>query len=206
MTSTIVSSCQRRIVVEKGKFKSPSINSVVYSNPGRVWFDGSIPILPHRLFRTSPRLSSVSFESNSRLLRIGSEAFSESSLRSILIPRNVEILCSDCFSSCKSLFSVSFESDSRLTRIESRAFYCSSLHTILIPRTVEILCSQCFASCSRLESVLFESHSRLTRIESDAFLGSSLRWIVIPRRVRFIDGSASALDRSSDRNWQSWRF
>jgi hypothetical protein len=44
-----------------------------------------------------------------------------------LIPMNVEILGSKCFSSCKSLSSITFESNSHLTRIESEAFYGSLL-------------------------------------------------------------------------------
>jgi hypothetical protein len=56
-----------------------------------------------------------------------------------LIPRNVEILGSNCLSYCKSLSSITFESNSRLTRIESETFSSSSLQSILIPRNVEIL-------------------------------------------------------------------
>jgi hypothetical protein len=48
-------------------------------------------------------------------------AFQSSSLESIEIPRNVEILGSSCFHDCESLSSISFESNSRLTRIESEA-------------------------------------------------------------------------------------
>jgi hypothetical protein len=51
------------------------------------------------------------------------------------IPRHIEILCSECFSSCKSLSPVSFECNSRLTRVASRAFYGLSC-TIVIPSTV----------------------------------------------------------------------
>jgi hypothetical protein len=39
-----------------------------------------------------------------------------------LIPRNVDILGSKCFSYCSSLSSITFESNSHLTRIESSAF------------------------------------------------------------------------------------
>jgi hypothetical protein len=53
----------------------------------------------------------ISFEWESRLTRIESSAFSGSSLQSIVIPRNVEILCSSCFSCCESLSSISFESE-----------------------------------------------------------------------------------------------
>jgi hypothetical protein len=80
-------------------------------------------------------LSSVSFESNSRLTRIESTAFSYSSLQSIVIPRNVEILGSACFSNCQSLSSISFESNSPLTRIESKAFDSLKI-VIVIPSAV----------------------------------------------------------------------
>jgi hypothetical protein len=46
----------------------------------------------------------ILFESNSRLTRIESEVFPDSSLQLILISRSVEILGSECFSECKSLW------------------------------------------------------------------------------------------------------
>jgi hypothetical protein len=73
------------------------------------------------------------------LTRIEQEAFSFSSLQSILIPSNVEILGSKCFADCGSLSSITFESNSRLTRIESLAFKWSSLQSIVIPRNVRFI-------------------------------------------------------------------
>jgi hypothetical protein len=78
------------------------------------------------------------------LIRIEAYAFFSSSLASIEIPSNVEILGSSCFSFCRLLSSISFESKSRLLRIEPSAFVSSSLESIEIPRNVEILGSSCF--------------------------------------------------------------
>jgi tRNA A-37 threonylcarbamoyl transferase component Bud32 len=108
----------------------------------------------------------------------------------MLIPSNVEILGSKCFSYCESLSSITFESNSHLIRIESEAFYKSSLETIMIPKNVEILGSKCFSYCKSLSSITFESNSHLTRIESEAFSYSSLQSIIISQNVQFIDGSA----------------
>jgi hypothetical protein len=69
------------------------------------------------------------------LTRIESEAFSSSSLQSILIQFSVEVLCSACFAYCESLSSVLFESNPQLMRIESHAFDGISC-TIVIPCTV----------------------------------------------------------------------
>jgi hypothetical protein len=53
-----------------------------------------------------------------------------------LIPKNVEILGSSCFSYCKSLPPITFESNPLLTRIESEAFKDSSRQLILIPSRI----------------------------------------------------------------------
>jgi hypothetical protein len=75
MNSKTLPLCRGRIVAQNGTVKSAQISMGISSGPVRVWFDASIPILPPRLFHNATRLSSVSFESNSRLTRIKSEAF-----------------------------------------------------------------------------------------------------------------------------------
>jgi hypothetical protein len=70
------------------------------------------------------------------------EAFSFSSLQSIVIPRSVEILGSMCFSFCESLSSITFESNSRLKRIDARALQNTSLRSVVIPPTV------CYIACN----------------------------------------------------------
>jgi hypothetical protein len=63
----------------------------------------------------------------------------QSVLKSIIIPKSVEVLCKECFSNCKSLTSITFESDSRLQRIEERAFAGTGLKSIIVPSSVEVL-------------------------------------------------------------------
>jgi hypothetical protein len=82
-----------------------------FSNSPSVQIGYDIEIVDSSCFSDSKSLSSITFESNSRLTQIESKAFSNSSLQSILIPRNGEILGSNCFSSCKSLSSITFESN-----------------------------------------------------------------------------------------------
>jgi hypothetical protein len=62
---------------------------------------------------------------------MNSSAFSSSSLQSIKIPRNVEMIGSLCFSCCKSLSSISFESSSQLKRIEAAALNWLNYRVIL---------------------------------------------------------------------------
>jgi hypothetical protein len=85
-------------------------------------------------------LSIVSFEPNSRLLRIGMKAFSESSLRFIDIPSSVEIIGESCFAFCDELSIVGFELTSRLSVLEKDIFAdCRALETICIPTHLQTL-------------------------------------------------------------------
>jgi hypothetical protein len=111
-----------RVVVEGG-----SINPVTSCTPSkteivRVWIPDLIIFLKFdwkagrfEFLEEPGALNSIVFESNSRLRRIESGAFYKSSLESILIPRNIKIVGSKCFSNCESLSSLRFELNSRLT-------------------------------------------------------------------------------------------
>jgi Pyruvate/2-oxoacid:ferredoxin oxidoreductase delta subunit len=101
-----------------------------------------VQILCSSCFSYCNSLSSISFETESELIRIDSCSFHGcSSLKSITIPHHVQILCSSCFSDCNSLSSISFETESELTRIDSCSFHgCSSFKSITNPHHVQILC------------------------------------------------------------------
>jgi predicted metal-binding protein len=113
-----------------------------FSQSSRSEFGRDIEVLGSHCFASCKSLSSITFESNSRLTRIVSFAFSLSLLQSISIPSNVEILGSNCLSCCHSLSSITFESNSRLTRIESFAFPFSPLQSILLPSTILFVASE----------------------------------------------------------------
>jgi hypothetical protein len=115
------------------------------------------------------------------LTRIESGAFSNSSLRSILIPRNVEILGSKCFYGCTSLSSITFESNSQLTSnvglkvIPELAFWLSGLISIVIPATIRIVEKRAFFSCHSLTELLWTEGSEVKVIEEEAFGKTDLK-------------------------------
>jgi predicted transcriptional regulator len=123
----------------------------------------AVEIIGSSCFHGCKSLLSFSIESGSSLRRIESNAFSFSSLTSIVIPRTVEILGSFCFSYCKSLSSVSIESGSSLRQIESGAFSNSSLTSIVIPRTVEIVHGSIFSYCKGLLISIEEGNEQIGR-------------------------------------------
>jgi hypothetical protein len=63
----------------------------------------NIEIIGQGCSHSCQSLKSISFESDSQLKRIDSQAFSSSSLQSIVVPRSVEYLASSCFELCQSL-------------------------------------------------------------------------------------------------------
>jgi hypothetical protein len=78
----------------------------------------NIEILGSKCFSSCKSLSSITFESNSHLTRIESEAFSYSSLQSIVIPRNVRFIDSSAFTDL-TLLSISIESGNEIFVIEN---------------------------------------------------------------------------------------
>ncbi|OAV71419.1 hypothetical protein Barb4_00674 [Bacteroidales bacterium Barb4] len=147
-----------------------------------------------KIFRVR-KISNSAFENNSNLIlvtlsdylkSVSSKAFYGcSSLKSIEIPRSVEVLESDCFRSCSALETVTLNKG--LKEIRSYAFSnCASLKSIEIPNTVDIIGEYCFANCFGLETILLPDG--LNVIKSHVFDHcSSLKSIEIPRPVGVIE-------------------
>jgi hypothetical protein len=110
----------------------------------------------------------ITFEAESRLTRIEDLCFSSCSLKLIIIPRSVEVICDSSFQSCRSLSAISFATGSKLARIGSDAFYDSRVESV-VPRNVEFIDAGAFNGCSRLSGAAFEPDSRMISIESLAF-------------------------------------
>jgi hypothetical protein len=128
---------ERRVVLRNGSINTVTPCTLNGSQILRVWIPDSIVFLKwyrskleFEFGKERHALKFILFELNSRLTWIESEAFSSSSLQSILIPKNVEILESKCFEYCHSLLSIAFESNSRLTRIESEVFHFYHLNQL----------------------------------------------------------------------------
>jgi hypothetical protein len=165
-----------------------------FSSSSSVIIPCDIEILDSSCFFWCKSLESVSFESNSRLTRIESQAFWYYSVQSIVIPRGVRLIDGSAFHNVK-LSSISIENgnerfviranllidivDHKLIRNLSRS------SSVRIPCDLEILGSGCFSSCKSLLSVSFESNSRLRRIESKVF-PRLLDRITIPSAVLFV--------------------
>jgi hypothetical protein len=109
--------------IEKQAFSETGLIEIV--------IPASVEMLGKWCFLECGSLTSVIFESDSRLSRIEKQAFSETGLIEIAIPASVEVLGDECFRECIQLRSVTFESGSRLREIGRDAFSGVQIHPIL---------------------------------------------------------------------------
>jgi hypothetical protein len=156
----------------------------------------SVQIIGSFCFTFCSCLVSLTFESGSKLTRIGRIAFAGCSIRSIVIPASVTTICGCAFA----------ESGIRQISIEDRSeHFCVSgqflldtrtslisffgiAATVTIPRKIRVLCDSCFLSCNTISRLNFKAGSQLRRIERLAFGGcSSLHKISIPSSTESLD-------------------
>lgn len=126
---------------------------------------------------------------------IGSYAFSERNIKSIVIPSNVQSIGSYAFNECASLQSVSFDIGSKLEVIDKNAFYnCTGLTGIMLPEKLREISTYAFAGCTALSSVTFGfsdgmlvyGASSLESIGAHAFCNTALKSFKIPKTVTSI--------------------
>jgi hypothetical protein len=96
-------------------------------------------------------VTSLTFESGSRLSRVEQQRFSETGLIEIEIPSSVDILDECCFFRCGSRAALTFGSGSRISRTQKQSFSATGL--IEIPSSVNILGDGCFLRCESLPSL-----------------------------------------------------
>jgi hypothetical protein len=98
----------------------------------------SVEIIAAQSFYQCAGLSTVAFERDSHLARIGPHAFRGcSSLSSISVPSSVEVICEHCFYDCAELSAITFESGSALSTIALSALqWCPLLASICIPSSL----------------------------------------------------------------------
>jgi hypothetical protein len=123
-------------------------------------------------------------------------AFSDTRLKSIVVPASVEVIDTHAFSECESLESVVFQTGSVLQKIGEDAFQLSRLKNLVIPALVEVIAKITFFGCDSLESMTFESGSGLREIGESAFVASRLKSIGIPASVEVIREEAFDVSES----------
>jgi hypothetical protein len=146
--------------------------SMLYRFFGRarsIMIAASVSVMGDSCFDQCHKFDRVVFESNSRLTRIGTNAFCFTTIQTIAIPASVTVICERAFESSR-IESISFEAGSKLERIERQAFANCSFSCIVIPSAC-VLEPGCFYECFALRSVRQENGERLSGSELRALLG-----------------------------------
>jgi hypothetical protein len=161
----------------------------------KIRIPASVELLDEESFSRCKYLQKLTFESESRLQKFGSGVFTDkdvtapSRLKSICIPRSVEIIGAGCFENCECLFELLFEEGSRLRRIEDyafgNAFSPDANVKISIPASVNYIGAGCFMS-NTFQRVTFEAESQLRKIKRETFHSDSLSEIRIPASVEIL--------------------
>jgi hypothetical protein len=79
--------------------------------------------------------------------------FAYSGLKSVLIPRTIELIEESCFRGASNLKTVEFEKESSLNRIESKAFEGTPISEIVVPEKVVFVGDECFGNCECLSKI-----------------------------------------------------
>ena len=123
-------------------------------------------------------LSSLTFEENSQLTKIGKQAFRDIKLSDIVIPKSVTYIGEEAFCiygadpNLTTIKTVTFEEGSQLTYIGKDAFRNhDDLHTVNfeVLTKLETIESSAFYECSSLMNVNFRDYSQLKTIGEYAF-------------------------------------
>lgn len=89
---------------------------------------------------------------------IKKKAFSRSSIESISIPSNVDLIEKLAFYQCYKLEKVKFVNGSKINKISKQLFSETLLKSIEIPSQVTIIETEAFQFCHQLEKVNFSKY------------------------------------------------
>lgn len=139
-------------------------------------------------FQDAASLTTVTFEENSQLERIGLRAFKGcTDLEYIAIPDSVTSYGVQAFEQCIHLKEVHLSANAQA--LSSQMFlYCTALTAIDLPEGLTEIANQAFNGCASLSSVRFPS--TLETIGEYAFLETALTTVQIPENTQSIGNAA----------------
>ena len=133
-------------------------------------------------FRYCEALSELTFEKNSQLKTIEDMAFQFTNIKSVILPKSLEIL-NNVFS--ESLQSVAFEEGSQLKTLGESAFVSyTNLKTVQLPDGLKTIENRAFYRCSSLMEIKLPDS--LETIGERAFYNSGILEIYLPASLQTV--------------------
>ncbi len=170
------------LVIGDSAFNGTSLQSIVI--PAR-----TLSIGDNALAISS--LTSVSFESSSRLNSIGDNVFMGSGLTAIELPASLTTMGSSVFRNTASLESVRLPEG--LTEMGDKTFAYSGVVSVNLPSTLRTLGTGTFLECENLKTVDFAQNFQIERFSVDTFEGcTGLEEIELPASLTEVTGELDA--------------
>ncbi len=154
------------------------------------------------VFKNCVALESVELPDVKTFQYISQYMFYNTALKSITVPKAVQLIDSYAFQYCYDLAEVNLPADGQLEAIGTCTFIGACFETISIPASVKTIGSSAFLGNSNLKEVTFlkdsEGHTKLTELGANLFGSSSatntpctaLESIVVPKSVTKLGASA----------------
>ncbi|MBQ0104593.1 MAG: leucine-rich repeat domain-containing protein [Armatimonadetes bacterium] len=171
-------------VVEIGGFATCPIKEIIIPGNVRKIDDSAFSDVYDVNCEEFPRLEKVVL--NEGLKEIGKNAFSETSINEINVPKSVEKINDYTFFCCRFLRKIILNEG--LIEIGKNAFSETGIKEITVPKSVRKIGEGAFESCFSLEKVTL--NEGLKEIGKRAFCDTLLKEIVIPKSVEKIDDEA----------------
>jgi hypothetical protein len=170
-----------------------------------------VEILQKSCFESLECLTELTFETGSKLRRIGPSALSRcDSLRSFVVPASVTEIEEFAFKESIGLEDCSVHENAMLVRIGKEAFAgCSCLRSFYVPKNVERIGEGCFKKCPSLFRLKFGSGETLKRIVSDRTLDEALEYLGVTEtlcllRIEVEDDGAEVEEDGADLEFPGW--
>lgn len=147
-------------------------------------------------------IQKIEFADDSEIKIIDNNGFSNSSIESITLPKNLMELQKDCFKSTRSLFKINITPNNNYYKVYNDKFLIGKSSTekedynvlifaprniekVKLPSFIEIIAPYAFEYCENLKKFEIPSDSKLTKIGKSAFYNTKIENFTIP--VNFIE-------------------
>lgn len=134
-----------------------------------VKFPSSLKVITQTSTIPYNKIRRITFSKDSKLIKLGSEAFRNTKVSHLIIPSSVEKIKCSAFQACGAS-KIIFPPDCKIRIFPKRIFIDCSLVHIDIPSSVEVIASESFSYCYNLETINFSSDSKLKKILEYAYL------------------------------------
>lgn len=125
----------------------------------------------------------VSFPCDSKLQKIGKDAFAFTVIKIICFPSSLVAISHRAFYECH-LKSITFPANSKLEVIEKLSFAENDIITIKFPESLKFLGTHSFGSCLNLVAIIFSDKSNLNEIGADPFVCSPVNRVICPDKLK----------------------